>query len=460
MRHRGAEEQRTDLTDRTDPTDRADLFDLSNIEAVLAGALDKARALGASGAKVAYRQSRRTGCRFENARLKSVASARGASYTVTVLADGRRGVAGGTSLADLDEIVARAAAMAKVGSASHFSAWPAPAATASVPRWSDRTAKLPRETLVDACRRIADALKAYRDDLYVEGGASRSEGEGLLLTTGGVRHMSRGTHWSISAEAQRTEGTDMLFAGFGRGWRDVNELFDPAAIAEHILADLRRGERTAPSPAGRTTAVLSPEMFGMLLHAVEMGVNGRNVAKGDSPLRGRIGQKVLDECLTLTDDPHVAMSPGAAEIDADGVPTRKMTIFDRGVLQGFLYDLDSAALAGAEPTGHDGCMTHNLQVLPGRRGSEEMLADVADGVYLKMLMGFGQGNLINGDFSCNVALGFRVRGGEIVGRVKNTMAAGNVYELLAGGVELSRDRDPALLLPHARVEGLSLAAEK
>ncbi|MFH0963659.1 MAG: metallopeptidase TldD-related protein [Planctomycetota bacterium] len=48
-----------------------------------------------------------------------------------------------------------------------------------------------------------------------------------------------------------------------------------------------------------------------------------------------------------------------------------------------------------------------------------------------------------------------MRGGEVVGRVKNTMVAGNVYELLSGAVELSSDRDEERRLPHLLVEGLS-----
>lgn len=433
---------------------------LTEMEGVLERALHLAHSHGASGAKARFSQSQQAGCRFEGGRLKSAASGQSASYSVTVLAGGRCGTATGTSANDLEEIVARAAALAKVGSAAHFDAWPAPAPFVDVERWSPRAAELPREKLIDACREVAEALKAYRDDLYIEGGASRGEAEGLLLTTGGVRRQTRGTRWSVSMDAQRTEGTDMLFAGFGRAWRDVNELFDPAAIAAEILQDLRRGEKTAPAPAGLTTAVLSPEVLGMMLGAVAMGVNGRNVVKGDSPLRGRLGEQVLDSSLTLIDDPHVPFAPGSVEMDGDGVPTRKMTIFDRGVLKAFLYDLDSAGLAGATPTGHDGCSPCNLEALGGARHSEEMLADVKDGVYIKGLLGFGQGNLINGDFSCNVALGFRVRGGEIVGRVKNAMAAGNVYRLLGSGVELSSDRDPSRLLPHARVEGLNLASGK
>lgn len=425
---------------------------------VLGEGLVTATRRGASAAKIGFAQRERIGCTFESGRLKSAETKQGVSYTVTVLVEGRKGVAVGTDVADLDEIIDRAVTLAKVGSAAHFEAYPAAGEMQPVEKWSARVLELPREKLIESCQQIVDALKEYDPDLFIEASGTRGESEGLLVTTGGVCHRSASTNWRLGAYAQRTEGTDMLFAGFGRSWNDLTDLYDGDYIAGRILEDLRHGERIVEAPEGESVAVLSPEVLGMLMHAVQMGVNGRNVAKGDSPLRGRLGEKVLDESITFLDDPHVPYAPGAAEIDGDGVPARKISIFTNGVLENFLYDLDSAGLAGAEPTGSDSCQPHCPEVLPGRRGHDELIAEIDDGIYLKQLLGFGQSNIINGDFSCNVALGFRVRGGRLVGRVKNTMAAGNVYELLGANVELSSDRDPVERLPYARIEGLNLAA--
>jgi len=43
-------------------------------------------------------------------------------------------------------------------------------------------------------------------------------------------------------------------------------------------------------------------------------------------------------------------------------------------------------------------------------------------------MGAGQGNVMGGDFSGNGLLGYKIENGEITGRVKDTMVAGNVHE--------------------------------
>ena len=67
---------------------------------------------------------------------------------------------------------------------------------------------------------------------------------------------------------------------------------------------------------------------------------------------------------------------------------------------------------------------------------------------------------MNGDLSANVLLGYCIKNGEIAGRVKNTMIAGNLYEILKQGVRLSSERDPLTLFPYAVVEGVTISAAR
>ncbi len=420
-------------------------------------ALDRAERRGAH-ARLRFDQTESAACSFENGRLKSAGTQQGITVAVTVLADGRLATTVGNVLAELDEMVDRALALARLGSVAHFDAWPAPGETAEVRTYFEATSDLSRAALIEGCQAVVDPLRAYDADLYIAAGAGRSESEGLLLTSGGVEAEKRETLWHLGAYGQRTEDTDMLFAGESRSWRDAGVHWDPAALAEETLEDLRRAETRAEPPEGRCQAVLAPSILGRLLGAVTLGTSGRNVAKGESPLAGRLGERILDPTLTLIDDPHLAGGPGSTKIDGDGIPTRRTVLVQDGVLERFLYDLDSAGLAGTEPTGHAGCRPWCLEVPGGEEEHAALIASLGDGLYVKRLIGFGQSNLANGDFSGNVALGYRVRGGEIVGRVKNTMIAGNVYELLAEGVALSKDRDPVRRMPWARVRDLSVSA--
>jgi len=59
-----------------------------------------------------------------------------------------------------------------------------------------------------------------------------------------------------------------------------------------------------------------------------------------------------------------------------------------------------------------------------------MIASMDEGIIVDQVMGAGQGNVLTGDFSVNVHLGFKVEHGKIVGRVKDTMVAGNTIKAL------------------------------
>lgn len=425
----------------------------------LQSGLESAKRQGASTARLAFNHSEKMNVSFEAGRLKDTGSEETLSYSLNVLVDGRMGHSSGNRVEELEKMIERAIALAKVGSAAHFDAYPAPGEVTSVQKHSDRTLNMTREGIIEDCQKIADALKAYNPDLFVSCSGRRSENEGLVLTSGGVCHESTSTGWGLGGFVQRTQGTDMLFAGYGRGWCNLNEFYNPQVISDRIIKDLRNAETNVEPPTGTVKTYIPAETFAMLLWALSLGFNGRNVAKGESPLKDRLGEQVLAPSITLLDDPHQPFSPSAAEIDADGIPTSKTTIYEKGILKQYLYDLDSAGLANAQPTGHNGCRPYNAKILPGEKTSDELLASIDDGIYIKDVIGFGQGNIMNGDFSGNLGLGYRIKDGKVVGRVKDTMIAGNLYEVLKENVTLSSDLEYTGSYPSAVVEGVKVSSK-
>jgi PmbA protein len=64
----------------------------------------------------------------------------------------------------------------------------------------------------------------------------------------------------------------------------------------------------------------------------------------------------------------------------------------------------------------------------------DMLAQIDKGLLVDQGMGTWAGNVVAGEFSGNVQLGYKLERGELVGRVKDAMVAGNVYTALGGDV--------------------------
>ena len=70
----------------------------------------------------------------------------------------------------------------------------------------------------------------------------------------------------------------------------------------------------------------------------------------------------------------------------------------------------------------------NIVVEPGNMPFEAMIKDVKYGVLVDQVLGGGQSNILAGEFSVNIDLGYLIENGEVVGRVKDCMIAGNVFE--------------------------------
>ena len=68
-----------------------------------------------------------------------------------------------------------------------------------------------------------------------------------------------------------------------------------------------------------------------------------------------------------------------------------------------------------------------------------MIADIKEGLFIEQVMGATQGNILGGDFSGNVLLGYKIENGKIAGRVKDTMVFGNVYDLLKDIAAIGND---------------------
>ncbi|MGQ9699064.1 MAG: TldD/PmbA family protein [Armatimonadota bacterium] len=417
------------------------------VERVLELALKRA-----DGAQVTYSVSESTPVSFENDRLKTIKVAQTSNISLRVVLDGKEGTSNTNDVDDLEGLVDRAVETARYGSPVHYT-FPPKADAQEVKLFDPAVSALTREQMVQTGQLILDAIKAYNPELLVDVGVSKSESEFTFLNSAGAHFTSSGTQFSIGASAQRVRGEDVLYAWKYRSWRA--SVIDPQSIADGLIEKLRLAERDAQIPSGRLPVLFTPDASYVLLTSLAMGVNGKNVLKGDSPLAAKLGQKVFDESLSVTDNGLVDYASGSKAYDGEGVPVRITPIVERGVLVNFLYDLDTAGEAGTQSTGNGpGCHAHNTIVSPGTTPYAEMLRSIDRGLLVDSVMGFGQSNIMQGDFSVNVSLGYLIEKGEVVGRVKNVMLADNSYEALKE-VQLTAEAEwiggstyaPAMLVP-------------
>jgi len=162
-----------------------------------------------------------------------------------------------------------------------------------------------------------------------------------------------------------------------------------------IVGYFRKAQTTAKAalnpvdpPLGAVTVVLSPTAFADLMGFVMRMQGAKSVEDGVSYARGKLGQQVFGENLTITDDyTNPALLPLA--FDMEGNPRTVLPLIEKGVVSTYVYDNKSAAKAGVKSTGHavvsrwfSGAVPMNIVVEGGDMSLDEIIAGTENGVFV------------------------------------------------------------------------------
>ena len=231
--------------------------------------------------------------------------------------------------------------------------------------------------------------------------------ESAVATTTGIRRTGRenGCYVVVSTLADDGDETQTGF-GFSVG-RSPNE-FDLAKAANEASDRATRLLGATKPATKRTTVVLDPYITASFLGIISSTLNGESVAKGRSLFKDRLGESVASSIVTLVDDPTNPKAYTATDLDGEGLAARRNVLIDAGVLKKFVHSSYSARRVGTKSTGNAirggfkgtpgvGCLA--LQLMPGRRDQNALIADIDDGVLIQSVSGLHSGvNAISGDF--------------------------------------------------------------
>ena len=313
---------------------------------------------------------------------------------------------------------------------------------------------------------MISAVKGHTPDIICEADVSRDTISVDIINSSGNQASYSKSTFSLGIEGSLIRGTDMLFVAEGES--SCHPLTDVKSITDVVLRQLDRAKEQAAAATKSMPAIFTANgVASALVSPLISAFNGKIVLEGASPIGNRLGEKVFDEKLHLCDDATIAYRPGSQPFDDEGVASRRMPLIQNGVPLNFLYDLQTAARAGKESTGNGhrsggglpSPAANALIIQEGDTSFEDMLADIKEGLVIEYLMGAGQGNVLGGDFSGNVLLGYKVENGKIVGRVKDTMVSGNIYQVLKQITAVGSDarwiggflKSPSLYCPNISV---------
>lgn len=380
-------------------------------------------------AEVYYVSSQDRPIEFENNRLKSLQTKALQGVALRVICKGRIGFASSTDLTRLEDLVDAAVQTAEIGSPAEFEF------AANFQNRDEGSSLMPPTTqeLVQVGEGLIEQVHEYNSDILVDVGFHVRSGQVKLATSQDVYAERTSQTLSASLSGNLVQGEDFLQAYGYDVARDRPLNYD--RILQDLLQKYRWAERSATISSGSFPVLFMPRSavstIGGLFDTI---LSGQAVVQKSSPLADKVGELLFDHRLTLFEDPSLGVS--ACTFDDEGTPTQRKAYIENGVVQGFYWDRRWAARAGRSSTGNGfrGGLSRpapdmvNLCIAPGQTSTADLIASMDEGLIVEQVLGAGQSNQLAGEFSVNLALGYKVEKGAIVGRVKNTMVAGSIFE--------------------------------
>jgi len=390
----------------------------------------------AEQAEVFLVSSRAVPIQFEANELKQVQTKESSSTALRIFREGRIGFATASGGGGLEALVDMAVETSQFGSPANFQ-FPSSQDYSEVCIVDPEVEEIAMERMVEIGKELIARIRGHTPDILCDVQVTKGTSSTFLINSQGGEGRYDRSFFGLSLEGILVRDTDMLFVGDSASSCRFSDNIDD--LADRVMWQLEMAKKKAAVSTKLLPIIFTPYgVASALLSPLVLAFNGKAVLEGASPLKDKLGEQVFDKKLSLWDDATIAYGVGSHPFDDEGVHSQRLPLVTNGVVTNFLYDLQTAALAGTQSTGNGkrvgggfpGPAISSLILSGGDVSFQAMVEDMKEGLIVEQVMGAEQGNLLGGDFGGNVLLGYKVENGEIVGRVKDTMIAGNVYQVL------------------------------
>jgi TldD protein len=224
------------------------------------------------------------------------------------------------------------------------------------------------------------------------------------------------------------------------GWKDLflkKDPFEYATLASEKAINLLKAKHVTGE---KTSIILDPGMVGLISHeAIGHMVEADFVLSG-SVVKGRIGQRIASELVTLVDSGQSNITGNAAgtmAVDDEGVLAGKTLIIENGVLKSFLHNRESALVFNTMPTGNARAFEYSDEPLIRMRNTFiEPKSDKFDDIIKETRHGYlvkgprnGQADA-NGEFMFGSQEVYLVEKGEVKQLMKGASISGSAFDVL------------------------------
>ena len=273
-----------------------------------------------------------------------------------------------------------------------------------------------------------------------EGAAINSHrGASVYANSHGFSGFQRGTRHSVSCSVIAELDGDMQRDYWYSSNCNAERLQSVAQIG--AIA----GERTIRRlGATQVASCQVPVLFeapiaGSLVSHLIGSVKGGALYKKATFMLDKMGEQIMPDWLSITENPHVLGGAASAAYDNEGVATpEQRAIVTDGVLQGYVLGSYTARKLGMQTTANSGGV-RNVTVTDTQQSFADLLAGIDEGLLVTELIGSGI-NMVTGDYSRG-ASGFWVKNGVIQHPVQEITIAGNLRDIFMQVAAVGTDVD-------------------
>jgi len=238
-------------------------------------------------------------------------------------------------------------------------------------------------------------------------------------------------------------------SGYAEGTaRRLREL-DIPVLAEEAAKKAKMGENPRSDlPVGRYTVILEEEAVATwLMFFAWTGFGGKEFNEGESFLKGRLGEKVTGDSITIIDDATDPRTFGFP-FDFEGMPKQRLVIIENGIARAIAHSRDTCRKANTMTTGHSlgswGAFPLNMILSPGDSSRNEMIKATDRGILVSR---FHYSNIV--DPMKTVFTGLTRDGTFLIVRYDG---CGNPLQQCILRRRRGRTRDPYARFPYERQE--------
>ncbi len=246
-----------------------------------------------------------------------------------------------------------------------------------------KTLEFPPSDRASAIKEIVNRAKTKN---LICAGTYESSGTALAVTNSlGTEQFGKNTQYKFSITAAAPNGRSGWAQAAGR---DISK-FDSIAIAQMAIDKAAFPGEPATIPTGQYTVILEPDaVANFLLFLAFLGFGGKTLASGRSFMSNKIGQKIMGDNVTISEDPANPLME-YMPFDYEGVPRKKVVMVENGIARAGVYNSYYANQAKTESTGNAlepdnnyGPYPKSMVLSGGNTSVEDMIKSTQSGIYV------------------------------------------------------------------------------